>query len=191
MDQGALNVRRLQEERGQDPPGDTAVTFDGTWMRRGHTSLHGAVTAIAWPIGQVLDFEVYSTFCHTCSQQRVALGAGKLTQAEFDEQQAAHNCSVTSTGSSGAMEVQRAVDLWTRSEEKYNLRYVTFIGDGDCKGYQAVANSSPYGTECEVEKEECVGHVQKRVGTRLRDLKKRLGIKKLTDGKDWRTGPVA
>ena len=81
------------------------------------------------------------------------------------------------------MEVQGAVDLWTRSEEKYNLRYVTFIGDGDCKGYQAVANNSPYGAECEVEKEECVGHVQKRVGTRLRDLKKRLGTKKLTDGK--------
>ena len=152
-------------------------------MKRGHTSLHGVVTAIVWPTGQVLDFEAYSKFCHTCSQQRVALGAGKLTQAEFDEQQAAHNCSVTSTGSSGGMDIQGAVDLWTRSEEKYNLRYVTFIGDGDCKGYQAVANSSPYGAECEVEKEECVGHVQKRVGTCLRDLKKRLGTKKLTDGK--------
>ena len=145
MDQGALNVLRLQEERGQDPPGDSAVTFDGTWMRRGHTSLHGVVIAIAWPTGQVLDFEVYSKFCHTCSQQRVALGDGKLTQAKFDEEQAAHNCSVASTGSSGAMEVQGAVDLWTRSEEKYNMRYVTFIGDGDCKGYQAVANRSPYG----------------------------------------------
>ena len=32
-------------------------------------------------------------------------------------------------------------------------------------------------------KEECVGHIQKRVGTRLRALKKKLGTKQLSDGK--------
>ena len=34
-----------------------------------------------------------------------------------------------------------------------------------------------------VAKEECVGHVQKRMGTRLRDYKKRMRGQKLSD--DW------
>ena len=34
-----------------------------------------------------------------------------------------------------------------------------------------------------VAKEECVGHVQKRMGTRLRDYKKRMRGRKLSDGK--------
>lgn len=33
-----------------------------------------------------------------------------------------------------------------------------------------------------VEKEECVRHVQKRLGKNLRDLKQRLGSSKLSDG---------
>ena len=81
------------------------------------------------------------------------------------------------------MEVQGAVDHWSRSLERRKLCYVTFIGGGDCKGHQAVVDSSPYGPDCQVEKEECVEHIQKRVGTRLRDLKKRLGFQKLSDGK--------
>ena len=62
MDQAAMNVRRLQEEQGQDHPGDAVVTFDGTWMRRGHTSLHGVTTAISWLTGQMLDFAFYSMY---------------------------------------------------------------------------------------------------------------------------------
>ena len=63
------------------------------------------------------------------------------------------------------------------------LRYVTFIRDGDCKAHNAVVEQNPYGPEVPVEKEECVGHVQKRVGTRLRELKKKLVHSKLADGK--------
>ncbi|GFS66943.1 uncharacterized protein TNCV_4561921 [Trichonephila clavipes] len=41
----------------------------------------------------------------------------------------------------------------------------------------------PYGDNIEIEKIECVGHVQKRMGSRLRKLKSSLGKKKLSDGK--------
>ncbi|GFY01100.1 uncharacterized protein TNCV_5075671 [Trichonephila clavipes] len=41
----------------------------------------------------------------------------------------------------------------------------------------------PYGDSIEIEKIECVGHVQKRMGSRLRKLKSSLGKKKLSDGK--------
>ena len=47
----------------------------------------------------------------------------------------------------------------------------------------AVVASNPYGTEKPVNKGECVGHVQRRVGGRLRKLKKANGSKLLEDKK--------
>jgi len=44
------------------------------------------------------------------------------------------------------------------------LRYTKYLGDGDSKGHEVV--KSIY-KEKEVIKLECVGHVQKRVGSRL------------------------
>lgn len=58
--------------------------------------------------------------------------------------------------------------------------YTTYISDGDSYKYIAVRDSQPY--EKVIEKPECVGHVQKRMGTRLRDIKKNEKRKKLADG---------
>ena len=80
------------------------------------------------------------------------------------------------------METAAVRSLWARSEAARDLRYTTYIGDGDSKGYNAVVDDKPYG-EVPVIKEECVGHVQKRLGKGLRDLKQRLGKDKLADGK--------
>lgn len=56
------------------------------------------------------------------------------------------------------------------------------MGDGDSKGYSAVCAEKPYG-HVPIEKEECIGHVRKRLGKALRDLKQRLRSTKLADGK--------
>ena len=56
---------------------------------------------------------------------------------------------------------------------KKKLRYVEFLGVGDTKSYVNVKDTYP---GFEIKKIECVGHYQKRVGTRLRNLKKRKGI---------------
>ena len=53
----------------------------------------------------------------------------------------------------------------------YLINYDTqHIGDGDTKSYTNVVVSDPY-PGIIIEKAECVGHVQKRVGTRLRKFK--------------------
>ena len=62
------------------------------------------------------------------------------------------------------------------------MRYTTFIGDGDCKAHEAIQQAKRYGP-VPVVKEECVGHIKKRVMTHLRALKKKLGTKQLSDGK--------
>ena len=39
---------------------DAAVSYDGTWMRRGYASLYGAFIAISWDNSNVLDYAVLS-----------------------------------------------------------------------------------------------------------------------------------
>ena len=58
----------------------------------------------------------------------------------------------------------------------------TYTGDGDTKTYQEVCKSKPY-ENVEIVKAECIGHVQKCVGSRLRSLKEKYKNQVLSDGK--------
>ena len=75
------------------------------------------------------------------------------------------------------MEVEAARVLWRRSEERHNLRYTILLSDGDAKTFNVLCELKPYGEGVVLEKEECVNHVSKRLGTALRnavaDCKKR------------------
>lgn len=67
-----------------------------------------------------------------------------------------------------------AINMWKRSVEKMKMRYTTMISDGDSSTHKALREENPYGAgekKNEVRKEECVNHVAKRLGTRLRKLK--------------------
>ena len=57
------------------------------------------------------------------------------------------------------------------SEVSKRLRYTKYLGDGDSKGFDTVAEKHP---ALKMKKLECVGQVQKRVGKRLRTLKKKV-----------------
>ncbi|GFX11666.1 uncharacterized protein TNCV_4340121 [Trichonephila clavipes] len=92
---------------------ECGVSVDGTWQRRGYTSMNGCVAALSVDTG---------------------------------------------------------------------LEYAHYYGDGDSKGFISVKDT--YGKNS-VTKYECIGHVQKRVGARLRKLKSKnknlSGKGKLTD----------
>ncbi|GFW85719.1 uncharacterized protein TNCV_853681 [Trichonephila clavipes] len=60
-------------------------------------------------------------------------------------------------------------DFSERSEANRSLRYTSYYGDGDSKAFNNVKDIYGYDS---VVKYECIGHVQKRVGSRLRKLKK-------------------
>ena len=75
--------------------------------------------------------------------------------------------------SSGAMESAGAVATFSSSVEKHNLIYSSYLGDGDTSAFNDVLEANPnkdYGIL--PSKLECTGHVQKRLGTRLRELRK-------------------
>ncbi|GFX49109.1 uncharacterized protein TNCV_3077271 [Trichonephila clavipes] len=84
-------------------------------------------------------------------------------------------------GSAGMMETVGMVRIFQRSLSHRSVRYTSYIGDGDSKTFSSITASNPYGEDITVSKIECVGHVQKRMGTRLRKLKQMNS--KLSDGK--------
>eukprot|EP00795_Rhopilema_esculentum_P011284 gene11284-21476_t len=44
-----------------------AVSLDGSWQRRGHSSHHGIVSCISVETGKCIDIEVLSNFCEGCA----------------------------------------------------------------------------------------------------------------------------
>lgn len=137
-------------------------------MKRGFNLLFGVSTLIAHNTGKVVDFEVKSAYCKMCEKQKQLLGP-----TQFEEWFADHKpeCSANHEGSSGKMEVDAMVEMFRRSEETHNVQYAYYVRDGDAKTFSAIAKSNPY-ADTVVQKKECVGHVQKRMGTRLRNLRK-------------------
>ncbi|GFV92082.1 transposable element Tc3 transposase [Trichonephila clavipes] len=66
------------------------------------------------------------------------------------------------------MEIVGASRIFLRSEKNRRLQYTQYYGDGDSKAFMSVKDTYRLNS---VTKFECIGHVQKRVGSRLRKLK--------------------
>ena len=145
---------------------DIAVSYDGTWQKRGHTSRNGVFVAIDVLTGYVVDFEVMSNYCQVCEKRP------KKDDSEYNEFWRKHQdaCKKNHDSSSNAME-RRSKD---HLAEIYNttgpLRYTVFLGDGDSLAYDAVCSLNVYG-DVSVKKEECIKHVAKRLRTHLKNLK--------------------
>ena len=52
------------EMDGEDIIANVALTVDGTWQKRGHSSKIGVVFVISVKTGEILDYEVTSLFCY-------------------------------------------------------------------------------------------------------------------------------
>ena len=146
----------------------TAVSVDGSWQRRGYASLNGLVTAISIDSGKCLSYETLIKKCKSCQMWESKKVEERIT---FEEHQKTHTCAINYSGSAASMETEGGKKFFLKSVEELKLRFTTYIGDGDSKAYPAVASLEPYGPKKPVIKGECIGHVQKRVGTRLRRFK--------------------
>ena len=160
---------------------DIAVSFDGTWAKRGHTSPFGIMFVISVDTGEVLDYHVLSKFCKSCSVWEAKKDDDPFKYAEWKISHTS-DCTMNFEGSSPAMEAEGALILWSRSLERHNLRYKLMVSDGDSKAFTKVKESEVYGPDCEIEKLDCIGHVQRRMGKRRMNLKT-THKEKLADGK--------
>ena len=164
-------AEKVHNQAGHNVPMDPSialcdVSVDGTWQKRGHNSLNGVVTAIC--NGLCVDRHVMSKYCRLCQKWESKKGT-----AEYNEWKLQHICKKNHSKSSGAMEAAGAIAIFTSSIQKHNLIYQNYIGDGDTSSFKEVSASNPdkdFGIN--PQKLECISHVQKRLGTRLRDLRK-------------------
>ena len=149
-------------------PIDVTVTYDGTWSKRGFTALYGAGVVASWDTGRVLDTAVMSRYRGPC-----ALHRAELDDDEFQQWYETHKafCKLNHAKSSTSMEAAAALILWKQSESRLNLRYVNVICDGDSNTMKELREAKPYGEDVKLTKYECVGHVQKRLGKAVIDLR--------------------
>lgn len=171
------------DKRDADGAIPVAVSIDGTWQKRGFTSKYGVVIAILVDTGEVVDFEVLSLHCHECRKHQHDDKTSQMYK-QWEEKHS-EKCQINYEGSSGGMEGDGALKIFKRSISERNLKYTTFVGDGDSDTYKVVRDgiAKIYGGRYKVIKEECIGHIQKRMGNALRNYKKDGKGKKLADGK--------
>ncbi|GFW74615.1 uncharacterized protein TNCV_961901 [Trichonephila clavipes] len=165
------------EEYSSSPDNPLTVSGDGTWKTRGHSSLIGVCTVIRAETGKVLDREVLSSFCKGCDSCK-GVKFGIKYNKNGKERIRFHVEKIIL-----ALLVRWRLRIFNRSEKLHNLKYSNYIGDGDTKTFNALSENKPYGDDYLIQKIECVGHVQKRMGTRLRKLILVYSKKKLSDGK--------
>lgn len=106
-----------------------------------------------------------------CSRKKGVLGDDIAAFEKWMEEEHASVCDANHSGSSPAMECVGALRIWKRSEENLGLRYTEVISDGDSKTIATLKESEPYGPGVKIDKDECVGHIQKRVGNKIKVIR--------------------
>ena len=131
------------EHSSSDEIINIGVSFDSSWLTRGHRSKYGIGAVIDVVTGHVIEYEVL--------------------------------CYINYTRSSNSMEVEEAKRLWSRSIVRNKMRYTNMLGDGNWIAYSAVKEMKPYG-DITIERDECVDHAHKRLGTAIRKLTQSLHL---------------
>lgn len=66
---------------------DISIGIDGTWQRRGYSSLNGVVSLSNFDTSKILDVEILTKYCYTC----------KISKGNIET----HFCNKNFAGSSG------------------------------------------------------------------------------------------
>ena len=171
MTSAAQEIHDIKPEF-EDGLAKCSLSRDGTWQR-GFSSLNGCVTAISMAIGKVLDVKPLCKVCKKCREHENDVDTPENAAWRADhESQCKANCHGSSIstkhGTRGCL-----ADLFPVYRETSAL-VADYFGDGDRKSFNLVKDQYNI-YDIEVQKKECVGHVQKRLGTALRKLKKKRG----------------
>ena len=163
------SIKRAIEECQQNDistggDGETLrASFDGTWMKRGRTSKVGMVAAIG-PNNKVVGLEVLHKYCPNCKGKHCDQG---------------DKCAINYQGSSGGMEPVGAVNIIKGIHKETGVKVTEYLGDGDSRGFSKAQAE----VDWNIEKLECVNHVAKRMGARLRKRKAEKKGVKLPNGR--------
>ncbi|KAH7933284.1 hypothetical protein HPB49_011170 [Dermacentor silvarum] len=138
MTESAQLVRQLYSVLNLRNVNNIAVSFDGSWMTRGHTSHIGVGAVVELFSGFVLDYVVLSNFCAGCER------GPKKDDPVYAAWRASHLCQKNTDKKAGEVEVQAGLLLFERSL-KNGLRYTTVLSDGDSYTFLALQEAYVYG----------------------------------------------
>ena len=161
---GTESNKDISDHELQETVVDVPASLDGSWKSRSQ-SRHGVVAVISVPTAEVLDAHVSCSTSQACKKWEDKSHSSVEYLEWFSKH--AETCKLNHQGSAQSMEAAGALMVYRRSMEN-KVRYNPFVGDGDSKSFKTVSKEKPYGQDYSIEKEECVGHIQKRMGTRLR-----------------------
>ena len=75
----------------EDGAKDVRASFDGSWQRRGYSSMNRTVACIS--NGKVVDYDILSKICHQCRYWK-----DRKTTAEYEQWVLSHECSINHIG---------------------------------------------------------------------------------------------
>lgn len=164
------------------------VSGDGSWKKRGFSSLFSVTTLIGKNSGKIIDLVVKSSCCQSCIYWKNKRHTADYLQWLEDHKEM---CAINLSGSAEQMEIDSMKEMFARSEEEFGTKYVNYIGDANSKIFIALLDLQPYGEDVILKKSEYVEHAEKIMNTRLKNIFKiaKLGkegnlidalIKKLT-----------
>ena len=82
---GRSAIAKTYDNVDDGRPLDIHVSFDGTWMKRGHQSHIGVGFVIECNTGFVVDFEVLSNYCEMCTKK-----SNSLSEVDFAAWKGSH-----------------------------------------------------------------------------------------------------
>ena len=109
---------------------DTGVSCDGSWQKRGYSSLNGVVTAISIDTGKIIDCEAMSRICKACNLKQ---NLRKTDINAYNIWKATHVCKVAS--------IQNRVNR-VNSIESIQKRALRFLLDDDNSSYTELLSKS-------------------------------------------------
>lgn len=165
----ANEEKRKNAEQGL-PENELSVSGDGSWAKRGFSSLLGIVSLIGKYSNKIIDVIVKSSICKGC--QYLAQKDPIEAESLYADHEA--ECMANHEGSAGKMEVDGVLAMFKRSLEYFGVKYVKYIGDGDSKTHKKLVDEKPYDGKPDVVKQECVLHVKKRMYRHLQSTKKTI-----------------
>ena len=135
MNRAAAEIAVVKKKERRDYV-DCTVMMDGTWHKRGHSSLHGVVSSISMDVGKVVDVECLTRVCRACDKRKGL----KKSSTEYQEWYEKHEkfCKCNFSGSAPSMESFGVSNMFHRSIEKRKLRYAALISDGDSTSYKSL-----------------------------------------------------
>lgn len=112
----------VREHHGveSDEVADILVSCDGTWQKRGFSSLFGAVFVIAHETGKVVDYTVLSKFCKGCRYWE----AKDHTSDAYQQWKAKHECDTNFVGSAGAMEPRGSLESFHGLQGSFQVSHL-------------------------------------------------------------------